>query len=578
MTTSHTTERDSTPGTVRPRELDAAPTSTDTSGNDQVVLLDAARRAIGTAARRSVHTDQTPLHRAFSVHLFDAEGRVLITRRALSKATWPGVWTNSCCGHPRPGEDDTAAILRRSGEELGLAVRDVQVVLPDFSYTARDASGVVENEFCPVHVARVLDPEALSVDPDEVVEWAWVDPKDLRETVRRMPTVFSPWAVRQISEGALDEPPEPTGEDPVHRRADDGHPGAETTLRAVDAVIAHRLEQTIATWQELTADAGPDVLPHDLPQWLAGLVSGGGKRLRTTACHWGFIAAGGQLDTAEHQTAVTAAAAVELLHQFALIHDDVMDQSDLRRGVPSAHRQAERWHREGSESLGDPALFGQNLAILLGDLALTEANRVAASLPTPIAGDWHRLCIELVLGQRADLTGAAVGRRDLDHAHRTARWKSGSYTVAWPLVLGADSAGATPEAHRALRRYGDLVGAAFALRDDLLGVFGETERTGKPNRDDLASGKATVLLALARERFTGVPGEALRRLGTARMCADDPAVVQREMERAGIQHQVEAMVADLVGRARAMLDDAGLDPVGVAGLTDFADSIAWRLR
>ena len=116
------------------------------SEQDLVVLLDDDGTPTGTAPRLDVHGADTPLHQAFSVHLFDDAGRVLLTRRALSKRTWPGVWTNSCCGHPRPGEAVEDAVRRRVREELGVEVRDLRLLLPDFRYRAVDASGVVENE------------------------------------------------------------------------------------------------------------------------------------------------------------------------------------------------------------------------------------------------------------------------------------------------------------------------------------------------------------------------------------------------------------------------------------------------
>ncbi|WP_114558846.1 isopentenyl-diphosphate Delta-isomerase [Desertihabitans aurantiacus] len=163
---------------------------------DDVVLLDAGGRAIGTAPRRSVHTRDTPLHRAFSLHLLDGAGRTLLTRRALTKTTWPGVWTNSCCGHPQPREDESGAIERRLGEELGVRVRGLRCVLPDFRYRATDASGLVENELCPVWVGRIEGEPCP--DPDEVAEWAWIGWDDLVTAVRAAPVVFSPWAVLAV--------------------------------------------------------------------------------------------------------------------------------------------------------------------------------------------------------------------------------------------------------------------------------------------------------------------------------------------------------------------------------------------
>ncbi|MEQ4499876.1 isopentenyl-diphosphate Delta-isomerase [Nocardioides kribbensis] len=164
---------------------------------DDVVLLDDEGRPTGSAPRLEVHTTDTPLHLAFSVHLLDPDGRTLLTRRALGKQAWPGVWTNSCCGHPRPGEPVADAVRRRTREELGLALGDVDVVLPDFRYRAVDASGVVEHEVCPVHVARVERDPVLDPHPGEVAEHAWVPWADVHGAVTRTPAVFSPWLVLQ---------------------------------------------------------------------------------------------------------------------------------------------------------------------------------------------------------------------------------------------------------------------------------------------------------------------------------------------------------------------------------------------
>ena len=163
---------------------------------DLVELVDEAGRVIGQAARATVHHGSTPRHRAFSVYLSDAAGRILITRRALSKITWPGVWSNSCCGHPRPGETDVAAIHRRVREELGVEVIDVEVMLPDFGYTATDPQGLVENEHCPVYRAVIVDPAVMRPDPDEVMDYQWLTWPDLVATVERTPGTTQPMGGR----------------------------------------------------------------------------------------------------------------------------------------------------------------------------------------------------------------------------------------------------------------------------------------------------------------------------------------------------------------------------------------------
>jgi isopentenyl-diphosphate delta-isomerase len=163
---------------------------------ERVVLVDEGGNPIGTAPKLTVHDTATPLHLAFSCHVFDAEGRTLVTRRALTKRTWPGVWTNSFCGHPAPGEAIEDAIVRRGRRELGIGLTDVRATLPDFRYRATDASGIVENEICPVFRAETVD--AITPAPDEVAEFRWVEPDDLLRAVDAAPWAFSPWLALQL--------------------------------------------------------------------------------------------------------------------------------------------------------------------------------------------------------------------------------------------------------------------------------------------------------------------------------------------------------------------------------------------
>lgn len=165
--------------------------------NDRVVLLDERGVACGSARREQVHGRQTPLHLAFSCYVVRDDGAMLVTRRALGKRSWPGVWTNAFCGHPRPGEPLRSAVRRHARTELGITVRDLELVLPDFRYRATDASGTVENEVCPVFFARTDDTPLP--DPAEVAELRWVDPEDLGRALAAAPWAFSPWLVEQAA-------------------------------------------------------------------------------------------------------------------------------------------------------------------------------------------------------------------------------------------------------------------------------------------------------------------------------------------------------------------------------------------
>lgn len=172
---------------------------------DHVVLLDDDGEPIGTAPKSSVHGTDTALHLAFSCHVVNAQGQVLVTRRALDKKTWPGVWTNSFCGHPRPAEPLLTAVQRRAEFELGIRLTDIELALPLFRYRAVDAGGIVENEICPVYLARTEDD--VAPNPLEVVEARWVEPEQLRSSLVSTPWAFSPWLVLQSQQLHLFESP-----------------------------------------------------------------------------------------------------------------------------------------------------------------------------------------------------------------------------------------------------------------------------------------------------------------------------------------------------------------------------------
>ena len=186
----------------RPDDPGPSRAPVETGADDEVVLVDDDGQPCGTAPREQVHGTVTPRHLAFSCHVSDASGLVLVTRRALGKRSWPGVWTNAFCGHPRPGEPVVAAARRRGADELGLVFpRPPRVVLPAFSYRAVDDAGIEENELCPVLVAT-LDGDAPvpAPDPAEVADWRWVEPEDLAVAVDAAPWAFSPWLVAQLDE------------------------------------------------------------------------------------------------------------------------------------------------------------------------------------------------------------------------------------------------------------------------------------------------------------------------------------------------------------------------------------------
>lgn len=351
-------------------------------------------------------------------------------------------------------------------------------------------------------------------------------------------------------------------------------PSLAESLGAVERRLQESLTGLDTLWHSLGGDSDP-VLALDLPTWLQALMRVGGKRLRPRLCHWGFVASGGTISHPGFHLMATAGAALELLHEFALIHDDVMDESDLRRGQPAAHRQATMWHAANG-GLGSPTAFGRNLAILLGDLTLVQAHRLTEQWPPMLRAKWHTLCVELVLGQRGDLTGAAAGCRDRGRAEQVAHLKSGAYSVIRPLELGALAGDATSSVRQILAAYGFHIGAAFALRDDLLGIWGDPAVTGKPAGDDLVAAKPTVVLSMAAERLSGTAAVALRRIGTADAQPEDVAALQSAMIETGIRDEAEAMIGRHTDQAMAVLDRPEITREGAAGLREVARTVAWR--
>ena len=345
------------------------------------------------------------------------------------------------------------------------------------------------------------------------------------------------------------------------------------TLERTDALLEQVLDRLEAQWRERSPEA-PDVLPADFPQLLrAWLLPTTGKRLRPVMCHWGWAAAHGP-ERGGADDLVAMCAALELVHLFALVHDDVMDRSDSRRGRTTTHVEAARAHIAAG-ALGDATLFGDSIAILLGDLALNEAWDLAAGCAPPLRRAWSDMLRELVQGQLLDVTGAAARRRDLERARRVARLKSGAYTVQRPLHLGALAAGAEPDVLAALDVYGTHLGEAFALRDDILGVWGDPARTGKPVGDDLLSGKPTVLLAEARAALP--PHLAEQHLGEQAVVTPETVpLLQDLMREAGVLERTEQRIAAEVRLACEALDGADLDAGAVAELRSLAELIAWR--
>jgi geranylgeranyl diphosphate synthase type I len=315
---------------------------------------------------------------------------------------------------------------------------------------------------------------------------------------------------------------------------------------------------------------------HDVPgaEFVTGLLSefvAGGKFVRSTFTYLGWLSGAAGSDAA-----MRVAASTELVHAFALLQDDVMDRSALRRGRPAIHMRLADWHR--AQGLGGPAeRFGESAAILLSDLCLVWAEQLMRDSglgAAALARGWPRydtLRGELAVGQFADLVNDARYSPSLGDVLDVNRRKSGNYTVRRPLELGAALAGCDEQVLGVLGEYGDLVGEAFQLRDDVLGVFGRSSVTGKPSGGDLRERKATSVVVLAGEMATPRQRARLSGLsGRESLDEDDVDQWRRLIAETGAAARIEQMISSRVNAACERLDGSGLNGSVLGALRDLA--------
>ncbi|MFJ8923203.1 polyprenyl synthetase family protein [Streptomyces sp. NPDC102415] len=333
---------------------------------------------------------------------------------------------------------------------------------------------------------------------------------------------------------------------------------AAEAAEAVDAVLAEHLHARVAEARSVDA-----VFADEVATRVADFVLRGGKRLRTAFVWCGWLAAGG---TGDPGTPLRVGAALELLQACALVHDDVMDESPVRRGAPAVHADFARTHREGCMR-GSAASYSATAAVLAGDLALAWADDLLTetALASPygerLYREWRTMRGEMVAGQYLDMRAQASGSSDPAQARTIATLKSAYYTVARPLALGACLAGAGAGVMDGLRSAGRSAGLAFQLRDDLLGAFGDPAVTGKPADEDLRSRKLTCLLA-AGLRLAAESGdtEALAVLGPEGSGAGTVDRMRAALERTGARAAVEEEITELSGASLRHFADTGADP------------------
>lgn len=357
--------------------------------------------------------------------------------------------------------------------------------------------------------------------------------------------------------------------------------------RLVD-LIQIRIDRFLDQHTSIIASISTDLVPFSefSRQFLSG-----GKRFRAQFCYWGWQSVQPSADnTAERDAAIGAAAALELFHAAALVHDDIIDSSDTRRRAPSAHKRFQALH-QASGFLGASDQFGTAAAILLGDLLLGWSDELLddslrelgdGARATAARAQFNRMRTEVTAGQYLDiLEERAWNTRAEDdllpHAQRVIVFKSAKYSVEAPLLIGATIGGATAGQRSTLQEFGLPLGIAYQLRDDLLGVFGDADVTGKPSGDDLREGKRTVLIALARAKLSLSSRRVVDDLlGNPNLDSTQIAMLQSTIANSGAVDEVERLITRNVDRANAALHEANLSAEAIMRLRGLTRSVTDR--
>lgn len=332
-------------------------------------------------------------------------------------------------------------------------------------------------------------------------------------------------------------------------------PGISEIRSAIDGELDSFTRSRASELKAIDAHLNP------VAEALSEYVLDGGKRFRPIFAYLGFLAPG----TTPSPQVLKACSALELVHVCALIHDDVMDGSDSRRNKPALHKKFEGLHSQSGYS-GNSERFGQAAAILFGDLALAWSDQIISESgitepqlkrAIPI---FHEMRAELMAGQYLDVLEGALGKSDLNRSRKIARYKSGRYSIERPLRFGAALAGASESLQQSLSDFGLPLGEAFQLRDDILGVFGDSKVTGKPSGDDIREGKRTVLIAMTAERSDSNVRERIERsLGDSTLNSIQVAEIQGLIEDSGALAECEELIEQLLNQSLSALEHPEMD-------------------
>ena len=343
-------------------------------------------------------------------------------------------------------------------------------------------------------------------------------------------------------------------------------PAISEIVGPIDTRLTDVLNAERSKWVSVDASLAD---PFDA---LEALIFSGGKRIRPAFFHWAHVGSGGNPHS---DIAIDAAAAIEMLHAFALAHDDVMDHSSSRRGEPSIWQRFATFHDENALK-GDARDFGEAVAILVGDLAHVIADSLIRDLSPAVSEIWNELRLEVNIGQYLDVLSGVTRTFDQEGARRILEYKTGRYSVQRPLHLGAALAGRFNDFSVPFTNFGQPVGVAFQLRDDLLGVFGDELETGKPVGDDLREGKPTSLVAAAFERADQRQLEVLELIGSHDLSDSNIADIQTVIIETEAERVIEEEIRNLTDSALSELESASLDVKASSALRELALFVAYR--
>lgn len=449
---------------------------------EYVVLVDEKNRQIGVAEKLSTHHDNTPLHRAFSCYIFNDKNQLLVTKRADIKKVWPGVWTNSVCGHPMPDESMKDAIKRRMSYELGMTADDLKLIVADYTYKTPPFNGIIENEFCPVYIARASSNP--NPNADEVGDYKWMDWEDYKKQLADdKEDVYSWWCKDQLKhiENYIDNM---TGKYDFD---------IASTRKEVDRRLKVFLSEKI--------DLASKISEHYETLWrfVDESITAGGKRIRPYIV---LLAYSAYVDSKDKnfEVAYSTGLAMELLHNAMLVHDDIIDKDLVRHGVDNV---AGRYIKLYAKDINDEKRihhYADSAAIIAGDLLISSSRSLISSNPdidnevlVKISELMDEAIFRVCGGELLDTE--ASFRDSRASAMTIASEKTSSYSFEIPLAVGATLAGASESEIESLsREFGRSLGIAFQIQDDILGVFGDEAILGKSTSGDIREGKRTYMV------------------------------------------------------------------------------------